>query len=250
MLAEPAQTLCQVGYDNDFVKPLLDTLTCPICLLAYRTPHIVDCCGTRFCQSCIGPIKARHPATCPVCREQFASIVDKQAQRQVLGLLVRCSRRNEGCEWEGELRALEKHELETCELVNVACEYGCGAVLNRAQLQDHDCDEQPLSVRLDKVAGKFAQELEVVKESHRKELALLREEFKKELAKKGKIHEDQLTQLEKECSEIKSELVITQLVATSCPNTTGHGAIVFLLNTCYSSPSCRLGPRPSDVYAV
>ena len=205
MLAVSTSSQCLGGYQNDFVNPLSDSLTCPICLLAVRTPHILDCCGARFCESCIEPIKKRNPATCPLCREEFASIVDKQAQRQVLGLLVRCSRHDEGCEWEGELRALEKHKSESCELGNAACEYGCGAMFNRAKLMDHECDKQPLSVRLEKVTGKFARELDVVKESHRKEFAVLRDEFKKELAKKDKLHEDQIAQLEKECSEIKSE---------------------------------------------
>lgn len=187
------------------MSPLPDSLTCPICLLAFRVPHILDCCGTRYCKSCIEPIKARNPATCPVCREQFTCIIDKQAQRQVLGLLVRCSRSGEGCEWKGELRALEKHESDTCEFGNAACEYGCGVVLDRVQLQLHYCDKQPISIQLEKVVGKFAQELEVVKVSHCKELAMLRDEFKKELAKKDKMHDDQIAQLEKECFEIKSE---------------------------------------------
>ena len=48
---------CQtvVGYACDFVDTIPKELQteCSICLHVLRDPHMVDCCGYRFCKSCI-----------------------------------------------------------------------------------------------------------------------------------------------------------------------------------------------------
>ena len=111
--AESCAPLPAGGYDCDFVDDISEALSCPICLLPFRDPHILDCCGSKYCTPCIGRVKAAGQP-CPLCKQEFSSLLDKNAQRQVLSQKVRCSRKKDGCEWEGELRHLSYHEREEC----------------------------------------------------------------------------------------------------------------------------------------
>lgn len=39
------------GYeDSFFVETPPDSLTCPVCLLVLRQPHLLSCCGAHICQ--------------------------------------------------------------------------------------------------------------------------------------------------------------------------------------------------------
>ena len=112
------------GYDCDFIDSIPDSLSCPVCLLPFRNPHQLDCCGIKICATCVGRIDAADQP-CPQCRESFVHIQDKGTTRQVLGLKTRCSRNKDGCKWEGELRHLythnksKTHEKEKCELMGI-----------------------------------------------------------------------------------------------------------------------------------
>ena len=108
----------------------------PVCLLPFRDPHLLDCCGAKYCASCIGRVNVSGQP-CPICKQPFSSIVEKNDQKRVLGLKVHCS--NEGCEWIGELRHLAHHERVDCEWVLVVC---CGKSVPRVQLGKHECPEQ------------------------------------------------------------------------------------------------------------
>ena len=44
------------GFDANFVEPLEDKYTCPVCLLALRYP-VQSTCGHRLCSSCYKRIK-------------------------------------------------------------------------------------------------------------------------------------------------------------------------------------------------
>ena len=130
------------GYDSDFVDPPPDSLQCPVCLLPFRDPALLSCCGHKGCASCIGRIKAAgHP--CPLCQQPFETMLDKLYQRKVLDLRVFCSKKGEGCPWEGELRNLERHSREDCDHVEEECRYGCGGRYQRCLLRDHEMDECP-----------------------------------------------------------------------------------------------------------
>ena len=110
------------GYDCDFVDPVPESLSCAVCLLPFRDPHLVSCCGTKFCAPCINQLKtAGQP--CPICVQEFTSPLDRSYQRKVLNLKVFCSRKNDSCQWEGELHNLDHHEKEECEWAVVECSY-------------------------------------------------------------------------------------------------------------------------------
>ena len=130
------------GYDCDFVDPPPDSLQCPVCLLPFRDPALLSCCGHKGCASCIGRIKAAgHP--CPLCQQPFETMLDKQLKRKVLDLRVFCVKNEEGCPWEGELRDLENHSRRGCAYVEEECRYECGGRYQRRLLRDHELDECP-----------------------------------------------------------------------------------------------------------
>ena len=133
------------GYENEFVDDI-DSLSCSVCLLPFRDPHLVSCCGAKFCEPCIGRVKeASKP--CPLCKQEFVSLLDRSFQRKVLELNVRCSRRKDGCQWVGELRHVVHHEREECEWAMIECSYQCGAHLSRRLMAEHQrdkCQQRPL----------------------------------------------------------------------------------------------------------
>ena len=94
------------GYQAEFVESIPDILSCSICFLPFRDPHLVSCCGAKFCEPCIERVKSAGQP-CPLCRKQeFISLLDRSLQRKVLEMNVSCSRKKDGCQWVGELRHL------------------------------------------------------------------------------------------------------------------------------------------------
>ena len=155
----------QGGFDCDFIDAIHDSLLCPICLMVFRDPHILSCCGVKICQTCLATYKTRSRSSrgpqCPKCRQYFTDFQDKDASRQILDLKVRCSRKDDGCNWEGELRYLDKHERETCQWVLVKCRHPeCGLNVPRLHLsthERHECAHRPVDDQLEKFKSKMNQ---------------------------------------------------------------------------------------------
>ena len=149
------------GYDCDFVDPPPDSLQCPVCLLPFRDPALLSCCGHKGCASCIGRIKAAgHP--CPLCQQPFDTMLDKQFQRKVLDLRVFCPAKEKGCDWKGELRDLEAHSRRDCGHVEEECRYGCGGRYQRRLLRDHEmdaCPQRPQEVVTQSLIRKMAERM-------------------------------------------------------------------------------------------
>ena len=164
------------GYDCDFVDPIPDSLSCSICLLPLRDPHLLDCCGVKMCTPCVTRVEeADQP--CPHCREKFVHIIDKATTRQVLSLKTRCSRKRkyDDCDWEGELRHLKKHEDTDCWLTLMDCRYSCGQRFPRSQLAEHEqneCEHRPMILKFESIVKKM-------EERHKREMASMREEMEK-----------------------------------------------------------------------
>ena len=139
------------GYQYDYVEDPPEQLTCPICLLPFRDPNIVNCCGAKYCETCIARVQlANNP--CPLCRTRgFDKMIDKQCQRHVLALRVRCNYKDNGCPWIGELRHIWQHLEEECEYVPVLCKYNCGHQCFRKDMMQHEedeCEMRPLELKL------------------------------------------------------------------------------------------------------
>ena len=107
------------GFDLDFVTTPPKHLCCAICLHVLRDPHQTDC-GHHFCLSCITKAYQQSHA-CPVCKEMYSIFRDQKVARDVKQLQVRCSQRNQGCDWVGELGNYINNHHNQCEFVNVSC---------------------------------------------------------------------------------------------------------------------------------
>ena len=169
------------GYDCDFVDPLPDELSCSICLLAFRNPHLLSCCGAKCCEECIDQVRTSDQPTCPLCTQHFDTMLDRALQRKILNLKVRCPKRNDGCKWEGELRQLDYHEREECDHTLVECPYACGGCISRCQLAEHQksmCPKQPINVKLDNAISKIEEfhkeDMRKMEERHRGETKQLK----------------------------------------------------------------------------
>ena len=227
------------GFDCEFVDPIPESLCCPVCLLPFHDPHLLDCCGAKYCAECIGRVKASGQA-CPICKQQFNTMLDKNEQRKVLNLRVRCSKKNEGCDWEGELRRLNDHERETCEWVSLECRYECGGRIPRRRLAAHEqdeCPQRPMDVKMESFMRKMEQrhiaeivaireEMEEKDKVHTAEIAAVREEMEE----KDIVHTAEMDELEHSLKErlavqeekmkewVKGEI----MVGSSTPQQTAH----------------------------
>ena len=132
------------GYDADFVEEVPDGLRCPVCLLAFREPHFLNCCGARVCSSCLRSIGVH----CPLCRSNFQNILCSELSKDVLRLKVYCNYKSKGCKWTGELGQLQEHAGEggTCEYLSVVYPSGCGQMVPRKLIDEHlleECSMKP-----------------------------------------------------------------------------------------------------------
>ena len=150
------------GLDYHFVEEPPDSLVCPVCLLPCREPHLISCCGKKACHSCISRVQ-QVDQPCPLCRTpEFATMIDREVERQVLSLKVYCNNKQDGCTWIGELRQLEGHS-NVCLHVNLSCKYKCGLCCPQQQMLIHerdDCDLRPeivLTKTIDELTKKIAE---------------------------------------------------------------------------------------------
>ena len=195
------------GHECDFVDSIPESLSCPICLLAFRDPHILDCCGAKYCEPCIDRIKAAGQP-CPLCKQQFTSLVDRNDQRRVLNLKVHCSRKKDGCEWTGELRHLSDHERDECACMLVECRFHCGERVPRSQLTEHEqdeCPQRPMDVKLESCMRKMHAQLTAENERHKKELAAVRKDHINEIAS---LHEKMNQQMEEKFQLLERKLQV------------------------------------------
>ena len=136
------------GYDYDFVNTPSDTLICQICQCPSREPHLSVCCGHIFCKSCLEGANRVTFVTnaCPMCRsEEFVTVPNLQADRIIRSLIVYCSNKNEGCEWQGEINAINSHLSNSngCQFHEVNCPNDCGRAYQRQYLTSHVDTECP-----------------------------------------------------------------------------------------------------------
>ena len=194
------------GYLCNFVETPPAQYDCPVCLLPLRQPHILSCCGKKICWSCIQPIiSASKP--CPLCQQPFHSMLEKELERTILGFKVYCSHKDEGCDWVGELRDLDRH-LSTgpdgqCMFVEVECLHGCGQHFNRASREKHERDEcvhRPVEVQIT---------------SLRSEMVALGESLKKFYAAKVDSLEKTVQAQQAEIDNLKMELAVLKIKGTA-----------------------------------
>lgn len=134
-----------MGYDVVRFRGEVDEeLICPICSGVLEEPLQVPGCEHVFCSRCIQEWLSRQP-TCPVDRLQVSTADLKPVPRIVRNLLCRlviaCDNVRYGCSVEVKLDALSYH-LAECEhnpTRPVPCKQGCGLVIPKDELKDHNC---------------------------------------------------------------------------------------------------------------
>ena len=136
------------GYEAQFVTAFSSEIQseCSICLSILREPFLVDCCGYRFCKTCIDTVEEDNKP-CPLCNEDFSTFPDKQLQRILNQRDVYCKHKEDGCEWIGALSTLDGHlnvnfddtdkRLEGCEYTQLKCSH-CESLILRKDFKLHN----------------------------------------------------------------------------------------------------------------
>lgn len=145
------------GYDCEFVDPppSLIQSECTICLLIFRKPYLVSCCGHNYCNGCITRmIDSQLP--CPLCQSVGFTILHNQSLERCLAQMnVRCSHHKLGCQWTGAFAKYDGHlnldpdegkQIDGCKYAELQCSYECGAWFYRGAIQRHqnECPQRPL----------------------------------------------------------------------------------------------------------
>ena len=172
------------GYDLEFLETLPDEFECSVCLLVLRDPQIVDCCGVKYCLSCIERISLANKP-CPLCTAgSFKYMAEKMMTRKILDLKVKCRESKHGCQWQGKLRQLSVHQNGECIHTKVKCPLGCGNTYPRKDLELHKLDECPSRssevkfLSLTRKLESRLQQVEMVCSKQEQEIASLKEELK------------------------------------------------------------------------
>ena len=128
-----------VGYECEFVDQVPEDYFCKQCKHVAREPQIASCCTEVFCKACIeAVIEDKKP--CPSCESSVLVVLGPHNKYQVriLASVVRCSLKDRGCQWTGQLQHLDAHlDLTTgdCVYVDVDCPSKCNQ-----KVQKHDVD--------------------------------------------------------------------------------------------------------------
>ena len=133
------------GYECKFVVAPHERYICKICLHPCRNAYLSGCCGHNFCKSCLDNFK-RTSAVCPFCRnEDFATLPNKQADREITSFHVMCTNKEKRCDWQGELNDINNHlrDCDGCQFEDVECFNLCGETLQRRCLTSHVETECP-----------------------------------------------------------------------------------------------------------
>ncbi|XP_044760518.1 E3 ubiquitin-protein ligase NRDP1 isoform X1 [Coccinella septempunctata] len=134
-----------MGFElNRFQGDVDEELICPICSGVLEDPLQAPACEHAFCKGCISEWISRQP-TCPVDRLTVTSAQLRQVPRILRNLLSRlcinCDNAPYGCTQVLKLDSLNSH-LEECEYNPkrpLPCEQGCGLIIPKDELKDHNC---------------------------------------------------------------------------------------------------------------
>ena len=146
-MATPTTPVNTGGYDYEFVDPVPDECTCPICILVQRDAQQVTCCGKIYCKSCLEELKKKaNKFECPQCRssldEEYKFFPDKNTISKIKHIRIRCTNKERGCQWVGHLKDLDTVHLPKClneiiECTNEERSGVCGAKIQRCDIRVH-----------------------------------------------------------------------------------------------------------------
>ncbi|XP_018007119.1 E3 ubiquitin-protein ligase NRDP1 [Hyalella azteca] len=138
-----------------------EELLCPVCSDVLEDPLQAPACEHAFCSGCINEWLGRQQ-TCPVDRQSITTSQLKPVPRILRTLLAKlqiaCSNREHGCNAVVKLEMLGPH-LEECEhnpKRPIPCEAGCGLVVPKDELKEHNCVRE-LRVLIQNQSGKIVE---------------------------------------------------------------------------------------------
>ena len=124
-----------INFDFDYVGSVPDRLICCICMKVMKNPHLVVCCGQKYCASCIQKwIHTQPTPTCPHCRARgnggerpFQHVIERGMKSDIESLQTKCYYNRRGCLWTGEKRNLKNHLLakDGCKFALIQCPNFC-----------------------------------------------------------------------------------------------------------------------------
>ena len=134
-----------VGYEYEFVDQVPEDFFCKLCKHVAREPNITTCCGEILCKTCIDAI-TQDKKPCPSCESNDIKALGLQVkyQRKILALEVRCTKKDHGCEWTGQLQHLNAHlDVTTgdCQYVDVECPKKCVQKVQKCNVDTHLANE-------------------------------------------------------------------------------------------------------------
>ena len=139
-------TLKPVGYEYEFVDQVPEDYFCKLCKHVARKPNIISCCGECFCKACVDVI-IQDKKLCPSCdKTDLTSFLHPKHQFKILALEVRCTMKDRGCEWTGQLQHLNAHlDVTTgdCQYVDVECPKKCVQKVQKCNVDTHLVNECP-----------------------------------------------------------------------------------------------------------
>ena len=135
-----------MGYEYEFVDQIPEDYFCKLCKHVAREPNLISCCGEVMCKVCVNVI-IQDKKSCPSCGDsKIKSFPHVKYQHKILALEVRCTMKNRGCEWTGQLQHLDAHlDVTTgdCEYVDVECPIKCVQKIQKRYVDTHLANECP-----------------------------------------------------------------------------------------------------------
>ena len=135
-----------VGYEYEFVDQVPEDYFCKLCKHVAMEAGISSCCGECFCKACVNVI-IQDKKPCPSCEDSnITSSQQVKYQRKILALEVRCTMKDRGCEWTGQLQHLDTHlDVTTgdCQYVDVECPKKCVQKVQKRNVDTHLANECP-----------------------------------------------------------------------------------------------------------
>ena len=157
------------GHTNEFVFAPPDSFKCLQCQLVLRNPIQTDC-GHSFCKECFQVLIDKHVLSnttllCPIGKTPIESeevFADMRLTRMVGDLLAYCEYKNDGCDWQGELRYAEAHGCSYRPVLCPFSKYGCTKkVLPASQVHDDPHNHIQL---VDKIKKKYETKLQALQQ--------------------------------------------------------------------------------------
>jgi len=170
---------------NRFQGEVDEELLCPICSGVLENPLQAPNCEHAFCSGCIHEWLSRQP-TCPVDRQNITPPQLRPVPRILRNLLYRlqltCDNSVYGCTAILKLDVLQSH-IQECEFNPkrpVPCELGCGLVVPKDELKEHNCVKELRTVMQTQQAKLVEVQAEVAEgkfqlQEQKRELQLLKE---------------------------------------------------------------------------